>query len=324
MRPANQSSEWARAVSGFIVVAWLLVVLAGCCESALRRPQGSTKIDVDFDPDAVWAEVRRAQDARLGALGTLSSAGTAIIRGEMDGAVRSEQVELRLWWLAPSRAAFRVSKLGASFQFLGWNGDRWWALDESGKEPVLRVQSLSEFRMGNLDETLFPPPLLLGLLGVMSWPEDTPEGLEAIRVDDEGRVVGVRFELPDFAWATSDGFDLGIRSGIRVEVDRFDQGPSRIWWIEPDGSTRIESSLSRLESVETRGLPPGAWPMLPHRVKMRSATGDEISISLDVPLAGGEISERLFDLDALRKRHPDAIVIETVPSGPRTQDGDAG
>ncbi len=323
MTPANQSSERARAVSGFVVVAWLLVVLAGGCESASRRPQGLTRIDVDFDPDAVWAEVRRAQDVRLGALGTLSSAGTAIIRGEMEGAVRSEQVELRLWWLAPARAAFRVSKVGASFQFMGWNEDRWWMLDESGKEPVLRVQRISEFRMGNQDEALFPPPLLLGLLGLMSWPEDTPEGLEAIRVDDEGRVVGVRFELPEVVWATSDGLDLGIREGIRVEVDRFDQGPSRIWWIEPDGSTRIESSLSQLESVETRGLPPGAWPVLPHRVQIRSASGHDISIALDVPLAGGEVSERLFDLDALRKRHPDAIVIETVPNDPRRQDGDA-
>ncbi len=157
---------------------------------------------------------------------------------------------------------------------------------------------------------MLAPPVFFALIGLLPWPDVAPETLDAIRIDDAGRVVGVQFELPQVVWPTTGGLDLAIPGRMQVEIDRFDHGPSRIRLLAADGEVLVESELSRQESVETRGRPPGAWPTLPHRVQVRRGNGDEISIGLDVPLAGGEISDRLFDLDALRERHPDAIVDE--------------
>jgi hypothetical protein len=309
MRRADQSPGRADVRRGVVAAAWLLAILPGCVPPTHRPSPDPVVAEVDFDQDAVWAEVRQTQADRLDALGGFSSAGTTTIRfTDAEGAARAEQVELRIWRIAPARAAVRLSKVGASFLLAGWNADRWWVLDESGDEKVLRVRRLAGVRPENGVEAMLAPPVFLALMGLLPWPDAAPEVLEAIRVDNEGRVVGVRFELPQMAWPTTDGLDLEIPGRMQVEVDRFGHGPSRIRLLAADGEVLVESALSRQESVETRGLPPGAWPTLPHRVLVRRWNGDEISISLDVPLAGGEISDRLFDLESLRKRHPDAIV----------------
>jgi hypothetical protein len=296
MRRADQSPGRADVRRGVVAAACLLAMLSGCVPPTHRPSPDPVVAEVDFDRDAVWAEVRQTQADRLDALGGFSSAAT-IRFTDAGGAARAEQVELRVWRIAPARAAVRLSKVGASFLLAGWNADRWWVLDESGDEKVLRVRRLAGVRPENGVEAMLAPPVFLALMGLLPWPDAAPEVLDAIRVDDEGRVVGVRFELPQVAWPTTDGPDLAIPGRMQVEVDRFGHGPSRIRLLAADGEVLIESALSRQESVETRGLPPGAWPTLPHRVHVRRWNGDEISISLDVPLAGGEISDRLFDLE---------------------------
>lgn len=287
----------------------MLLVSAGCTTPRSRPAEDARILEVEFDPSEVWSSVRQAQSTRLAALATFSSAGTTTIRftDEVEQ-VRTEQVELRVWRVSPDRAAIRLSKVGAAFLLAGWNGPRWWVLDESSDTTMLRVRGLDGVRPGQGAEALLAPPVLLAMIGLLPWPAEVPEGMEAIRTDDEGRVVGVRFELPRIAWPTSDGDDLTIPGRMQVEIDRFEQGPRRVRILDHGGVVLIESELGRMESVETRGLAPGAWPILPHRVKVRRWNGDEISVGLDVPLAGGEVSDRLFDLELLRSRHADAIV----------------
>jgi hypothetical protein len=309
MRSRGQSRESRGPWRGLLVSVAMLLVSAGCTTPRSRPAEDARILEVEFDPSEVWSSVRQAQSTRLAALATFSSAGTTTIRftDEVEQ-VRTEQVELRVWRVSPDRAAIRLSKVGAAFLLAGWNGPRWWVLDESSDTTMLRVRGLDGVRPGQGAEALLAPPVLLAMIGLLPWPAEVPEGLEAIRTDDEGRVVGVRFELPRIAWPTSDGDDLTIPGRMQVEIDRFEQGPRRVRILDHGGVVLIESELGRMESVETRGLAPGAWPILPHRVKVRRWNGDEISVGLDVPLAGGEVSDRLFDLELLRSRHADAIV----------------
>jgi hypothetical protein len=309
MRSRGQSRESRGPWRGLLVSVAMLLVSAGFTTPRSRPAEDARILEVEFDPSEVWSSVRQAQSTRLAALATFSSAGTTTIRftDEVEQ-VRTEQVELRVWRVSPDRAAIRLSKVGAAFLLAGWNGPRWWVLDESSDTTMLRVRGLDGVRPGQGAEALLAPPVLLAMIGLLPWPAEVPEGLEAIRTDDEGRVVGVRFELPRIAWPTSDGDDLTIPGRMQVEIDRFEQGPRRVRILDHGGVVLIESELGRMESVETRGLAPGAWPILPHRVKVRRWNGDEISVGLDVPLAGGEVSDRLFDLELLRSRHADAIV----------------
>jgi hypothetical protein len=299
-----------------VVLRLAIAAVAGLapvgCEAPSSRPvPPAESLPEDFDRDLVWAAVRAAQAARLEGLSTFTSAGTTVIRftGE-DGDVRREQVELRVWRISPDRAAVRLSKVGASFLLAGWNGSTWWVLDETREETVLRIRRLAGDRPASGAEALLAPPVLLAMIGLLPWPDRMPEALEATRVDDDGRVVGVRFELSEVAWPTPGGESLVIPGRMVVDVDRFDAGPCRIRLQDGDGGVLLDAVLDRLESVETRGRPPGGWPVLPHRVRMTRWNGDEISVGLDLPLAGGDVSERLFDLDVLRRRHPDAIIDE--------------
>ncbi len=300
-------------------LAILAVASVGCSGRAVRTGDEVVGTSITGDRDEIWSKVRAAQSTRLEALATFSSAGTSVARfNDAAGERRTEQVELRMWRVAPDRAAVRLSKVGTSFLLAGWNGPRWWALDESGERPVLRIDRLGGVTIADDPESLVSPPMLLAAIGLLPWPEATPERLEAIATDDDGRVVGVRFELPQVVWPTPGGLDLSIPGRMVVDIGRFDEGPRRIRWLDLDGDVMLDVRLDRLESVETRGRPPGGWPVLPHRAVITLRNGEETSVSLDRPLAGGEVSSRLFDLDVLRQRHPNAIVDD------RSEIGDVG
>ena len=303
-------------LAGVVLAGLFLAAATGC---SVRTGPSSDAPDPpvatldDADRREVWAAVRAAQATRLDGLSTFTSAGTTVLRfTDESGEVRSEQVELRVWRVAPDRAAVRLSKVGASFLLAGWNGPRWWVLDESGDETILRVRRLAGDRPETGAEALLAPPVLLAMIGLLPWPDAVPATLQATRLDDDGRVAGVRFELAEVAWPTPDGPDLAIPGRLVVDVDRFDQGPRRIRLLDAERVVLLDAGLERLESVETLGRPPGGWPVLPHRVRMTRWNGDEISVALDAPLAGGDVSARLFDLDVLRGRHPEAIVVDEV------------
>ncbi len=307
-------------------ISTVLVALLGCAGTPEQAADDAPTLDVRFDPVEVWAEVRDTQAARLEGLASFTSAGTTTIRfsdGDDGADVRTEQVELRVWRIAPDRAAVRLSKVGASFLLAGWNGDRWWVLDESRDETVLRVRRVDAARPERGAEGLLAPPVLLSMIGLLPWPVDPPPGLAPIRLDDDGKVAGVRFELSQIAWPTLGGPDLSLPGRLEVEIERFQDGPARLRMLDAAGEVMLESTLTRSESVETRGRPPGSWPTLPHRMRVFRANGDEISVALDAPLAGGEISERLFDLDAILRRHPEAILDGLGAGGAIEPDGDA-
>lgn len=293
----------------------MIAILAagGCGPRSRAAPRLGT---LEIDVDATWSAIRDAQADRLAALASFSSAGDATIRfTDEEGGRRSEQVDLRLWRIAPDRAAVRLSKVGKSFLLAGWNNDRWWLLDEAGETPVLQVR-----RLGGDDAegaaALLCPPTLLAMLGLLPWPETPPDSLRAHGPQPDGEPDVFRFELDHLDWPTADGGVRRLPGRLLVEIRRGLDGPARVELRNDAGETMAVSELERPEPVETRGLAPGGWPNLAHRMRVTRWNGDEVVVRLDRPLAGGEVSSRLFDLEAVRRRVPEAIVDEADPRDP--------
>ena len=308
-----------RGIPGFSASRSMSLVLAvaalagtGCVPKAASPPRiGEAPAAVAIEPDvaAVWAELRSAQAGRLAALGTFSSAGDAVIRyTDEDGDRRTEQVDLRLWRVAPVQAAVRLSKVGSSFLLAGWNDARWWLLDESGDTPVLQIRRLGASTAGEGAAALLSPPTFLAMLGLVPWPTTPPASLRAFGTTPEGEPDGLVFELDQLVWRTGDEGEIVLPGTWRFEIRRSLDGPVRVAWLDDLGGVIATSQLERPESVETRGRAPGAWPSLPHRMRVTRRNGDEVVVRLDRPLAGGDVSPRLFDLDVVRRRVPEAIV----------------
>lgn len=311
----------ARTVPGIMLAATLAGMMAAGCAGP-----GSPAVEeqaVAIEADSAWAAIRSAQADRLDALAILSSAGDATIRfTDADGRRRTEQVDLRLWRVAPTQAAVRLSKVGNAFLLAGWNDDRWWLLDETGDRPVLSIRGFDAAGEGDGAAGLLSPPTLLAMLGLMAWPASPPPSLRGIDLDADGRPDGFEFELDHLDWSDSanvpGGEAIVLPGRMVVRLLRPSEGPVAIQLQDPDGRVVLASRLERFEPVETRGRPPGAWPSVSHRMRATRPNGDEIVVRLDGPLAGGTVSRRLFDLEAIRSRVPDAIVEDmasaTVPS----------
>ena len=72
----------------------------------------------------------------------------------------------------------------------------------------------------------------------------------------------------------------------------------------PAGKVVARSDLDDRRSVECRGVAQGAWPVLAYQIRASmpgGAAGDSrVTVSIDRPLAGGSVPERVFDLEAVR------------------------
>lgn len=314
-RDGGRGNPGRRIHGAGIALVIAALAAAGCVPAS---PTGDVagapgEDSVDIDVAATWAAIRDAQADRLDALATFSSAGDATIRvTDEDGDRRTEQVDLRLWRVAPVRAAVRLSKVGTAFLLAGWNDDRWWLLDESGDTPVLAIRRLGA---GDADgaAALLSPPTLLAMLGLLPWPETPPASLRARGSTPTGEPASIRFDLDRLGWPTGDG-DLVLPGRLRVEIRRPGDGPVRVELLDDAGRSIAVSELERPEPVECRGRPPGGWPNLSHRMRVTRWNGDEVVVRLDRPLAGGDVSPRLFDLDVIRGRVPDAIVDDDTDS----------
>lgn len=304
----------------FLFAVLALAGLAGCAvPGEIADRDWTDGRDVRPGTLAEWGPIRDRQADRLAGLSRFSSAGTFIIEfEEEDGRTRTERLNHRLWRVAPDKAALRLSLAGMTGARLGWNGDRWWILDEMPDRPELRVVDLATSGPGaQPGNGMMAPPMLMVALGLMPYPEKAPEDFE---------VAGdrARFTLDSTFWQGTAG-DASSRQRVRVVTGDPLDGPVGIELVDPAGEASVIAVLGRFDSVETLGRPPGAWPNLPHRIEVVSngtRQGRWVA-TFDQPLAQGRISERLFDLDALVERS-DPIIIESgsIPSLPVFQSED--
>ena len=259
-------------------------------------------------PEA-WREVEAAQATRVAALSRFSSAGTLTLRWSDEDGDHMEQADHRLWRIAPQRAAVRVSKVGSSLLLAGWNGERWWVLDETGDQRVLRIHDRNGVDSRSGADGLLSPPVFLAMLGLTAFPEVMPEDFE--RAGDRAR-----FTISPVRWGR--GEDAFVLPGsLVVELGDPADGPVRLELRDEEAGPVAWAILERCLPVETLGRPPGAWPQLPHRVRISRPSGDSMVVSFDGPLAQGRISERLFDLEAIIERSAPEVVERVRAGGTR-------
>ena len=118
---------------------------------------------------------------------------------------------------------------------------------------------------------------------------------------------GCRFSLGSIDWGIG-AAPLPLRGGIEIELGSPRDGPTSVRMIGDADEEIARATLSRFDSVERIGSPPGDWPILPRRVEVRRGAGDRLVMSFDAPVANGRVSDRLFDLDAQIRRSEPAII----------------
>ena len=279
---------WRRLIVGLVLATLGAPVGCRTTDVAPRSEPEPEPVPVS---DETWLELRAAQVARLERLARLTARGSVLIDVEDEsGERRAERAEHRFWREAPERAAVRLSKAGIGLSMTAWNGNRWWVMDESGDDVVLEVHALD----AEGDHTLLAPPLLVAMAGLSDFPETPPADL--VRIGES-----YRFTIPE---PVLDG--RSPRATLEITVADPRDGPTRIVR-RSTGLATIRSVLTRFDSVEGRGRPPGDWASMPGRIEVVRGD-DRLVITLDRPLAGGEMSPRLFDLDAQIERSNPSIV----------------
>ncbi len=292
------------AWTGAVLAATVALGSAGCRPVAVKEEDRGPGRPGD---PASWTSIRDLQNLRLQRLDRFSSAGTLTITLANGEDVDREQADHRIWRSGPSRAAIRVSKLGAAFMTAAWNGPRWWMFDEREDEVVLRIRPVEAPGVDAEDAAIISPPTLFAMLGLLRFPEKMPSDL--VLFED-----GCRFSTRSIDWGGG-AAPLPLRGALEIEVGSPEAGPSSIRLLDDDGGEIARSMLSRFDTVDTLGSAPGAWPLLPHRVEVRRDAGDRVVMSFDAPVANGRVSDRLFDLEAQIRRSEPAIIEDRTPGG---------
>ena len=293
-----RSSEWRASflVLGRPCPVLILMVLAilsvgiGC--ESVARTASDDEAPMRRGSASEWAELVEFQNQRLGLLDFFTAAGTITIdlRDENDRMQR-EQADHRLWRGGATKTAIKISKLGSTLLSAAWNGPCWWIFDESGDDVTLRIRDASSSATEAGVDRLLAPPILMAMIGLIPFPDEVPE-------DFSTSSKGFRFTLGEVALGF-DGQDESVTFPGRLEirVRRPLNGPASVQFLSDSGVEVAQSELSKFNSVDRIGSPPGAWPMLPYRIEIRRGRGERIVMSFDAPIAGGRISERLFDLE---------------------------
>jgi hypothetical protein len=275
---------------------WVMAIVsifAGCEVVPRTVPDDQGTIRPGSAPE--WARLADTQNQRLGLLDHFTSAGTITIdmRDEQDR-MQQEQADHRIWRGGDSKAAIKISKLGSTLVSASWNGPSWWIFDESGDEVTLRIQDVDSSATVLGPDRLLAPPVLMAMIGLVPFPIEAPEDFVSIG-------EGFRFTLGEIA--VGDGSERVVSPGrLEVRIHRSLDGPASIRLFDDSGIEVAMSVLTKVNSVDRIGSPPGAWPRIPYRMEIRRDRGERLVMSLDAPLAGGRISTRLFDLEVQIER----------------------
>ena len=275
-----------------LMLAVLVIVSIGIgCESVTRTASDD---EAPMRPGSAveWAELVEFQNQRLGLLDFFTSAGTITIdMRDEDDRMQREQADHRLWRGGATKTAIKISKLGSTLLSAAWNGPCWWVFDESGDDVTLRIRDASSSAAKAGVDRLLAPPILMAMIGLIPFPVEVPDDFSASS-------EGFRFTLGEVAL----GFDrqdesVAFPGRLKIRVRRPIDGPASVQLLSNSGIEVAQSELSKCNSVDRIGSAPGAWPRMPYRIEIRHGRGERVVMSFDAPIAGGRISERLFDLE---------------------------
>jgi len=278
--------------AGIVLMLATLVALVGC---RTTKPDGATAEGttsvVPEAPAPTWEEIADAQRLRLERLLPFRAGGAVELRWRDGGSRRFETCRGDLMLRTITESALDLRKVGERFLLVGSDDTRQWIFD------VRRGEEAAWIRSRGTPWADDGPPItaevdLAELFGFFAV-DDQP--LRAPRWDPDSGAV----ELI-----------LGpVAMPRRLLLDPTTFLPRRIEVHDPAGALLVGADLDNYDPVERVGLPPGARPRFPTRVRLRTGDGEgEISLFLIPPETTPRLPERLFSLDALLETFRPAVV----------------
>lgn len=283
----------------FHLVRWRLRVLAPLmlhavltgCETTGNGPRIVHEVDA---PD--YAELAAAHNERVAMLQQLYSRGVLEVRWRDDTGVqkREPQVDLDLYFMPQRRTAFRASKVGEIYLWLGSDAQQFWVFDMTGEERVL-FHAAHDIYGGESGEASMPHPLLIrDLMGLVSLPER--EGESPMEYSPERD-----------AWMAVAPASSG-RGWIRLYFDRSSSLPKRAEALMRGEQVIFTSEIGRYRRATQDGMSAVRFPWMPTLVDVTAEDVAEGVSRIDVKIAlaspTGRVDDqpmdRVFDLDRLK------------------------
>lgn len=206
--------------------------------------------------------------------------------GDKAGERRTDQVEANLQFVAPSRIALRVDKVGQTLAYLGCDETRYWWLDLGNPKRALVGEHAKASPKSAATFGIPVHPLdLIDLLGVLPLPES---GASAAWNGDATKWV---ITLP------ARGAGWGVR---RIEIDPATALPTRVEVFDAKGRLAASAELSEFVPVRVRG-DVFSRAMMASRYKVEiPATDAKVSVSVSQPENPAErMRAGVFDLGLL-------------------------
>jgi hypothetical protein len=284
------------------------VLLAGGCAGPTKPEPQPAPPEIELVgppvPDAELMAIARAQAFRIRALRTLESRGVVEFRWRERGSERFEQCDLRLFAVPPAKTAFRLSKLGEQYAWLGSDEESWWLFLLKERPSTVEIRPWAE--SGPEGFAIVSPRTVLLLAGLVAFPEDG-----SLRREPSASPETVVLEH-----ALADG-DAGNAAGetiVRWTISAPTRLPESVAIVDRHGRTILSSTLADYAAAPSAGAAPGDWPRVPRRIEVvRAADGAAIRLALDEPSARGErIRPQFFELtELLRSLRPDEVIYRT-------------
>lgn len=260
-----------------------LFILAGCTATGSLHQRAEPAADI--------AEVLSRYNAQ--ALGVERVAGTTAafvrFRDPDTGDMRREVGEGHFVFVRPSRVALTIGKLGHDILWAG-NNDRLFWLFDLQEEGTAYVGSYA--RLDQPGTQTLPLPVrsdrLPGLIGLI------PVDPQAVDVEWHDGLLLVE------PHADARRLLLDARTGRARRIDLLDA----------NGRSRIICELTGEKPVRRGGDAPSAAMAAEAAIRVVGEAGDLTIKFANLTDEAGKFDERLFDFDALRRKHKPAIVVE--------------
>ncbi|MCA9283916.1 MAG: hypothetical protein KDA22_01785 [Phycisphaerales bacterium] len=223
-----------------------------------------------------------AQTARLAKLLPLHASGQVELRWVDEDGSHFEFCRGDLFAAAGPLVALDLRKAGERFLFLGCDAQRSWAFDL--RAAPRRLDVWPHGTAAQREQAA----------GVSALDLVDLTGLGPFRIADGEP----EYEPASGQWTVK---AEGLGGPIRVWVERNWLVPVRIDALDEVGNTRLSSTLEEYRGIDRPGLPPGALPRLPERVRIVAPQRDT-SVMLSLATAdpdGSAVAPGLFDLERL-------------------------
>jgi hypothetical protein len=211
-----------------------------------------------------YREVAEHYNANIEHLSRLWAASNVHMEWTEDGKQRTERGEGSLYIVMPDHIALTVGKVGQLGLVAGCDDKRYWYFDLRDEGVVyVGTQAAAARRAatGKADENP---------LGLPIRPLDLPEllGIAPLGPPDAYRnipgmtVVSVGWDGKEGSLVVAFWSPVPPGPGRVLRLDPKTYLPRRITLFSERGHMTAESTLDKPMRVETRGLPPGAWPWI--------------------------------------------------------------